>query len=265
MNNFEVIVLSCADFSDMWTNIFTLYAKYWPEQTKLRIISDGEGKYNLKNDERIYIYQDDMSNRLIRSLKDVESEYIFLSFDDYYPKKKVNDKKINDLLIEMKNKNIDYCRIYKFPRVKTKKQKPLGYYPLPLDKVYQVNFYPCLWKRVSLLKVLKENEDIWKTEVRLTRRSREQGLKGIKISHKKIFPFVDIVRKGKYLISGKRFIKKNNLFLSNRGTRTFKETFNLAVRTKLTRILPLSIKNKLKKRMNKKGVVFYSDYENTDD
>ena len=61
------------------------------------------------------------------------------------------------------------------------------------------------------------------------------------------------------------FIKKHNLFLSNRPTRTLKETLALFAKTIGSRILPTFLKRIVKNNLRKKGHVIYSDYENTND
>ena len=263
MNNISIHILSCEAFSDMWENDLYLYNKYWKDHPVINIISDSNSQKLFEKD--VMCIKGEMSTRLLKSLDCVSTKYVFLTFDDYYPCKEINTSKINKLIEEMENKNIDYCRLFDKPRMKGPKNKELGYYNLPLKEIYEVNFYPSIWKVDTLRKVLKENETIWKAEARITRRARENNLKGIALSYKGTFDFIDIVRKGKYLRSGYRFIKKNNLFLSDRPIRSIRETITLNIRTFISEHIPLSIKNALKKYMNKKGKIYYSDYENTDD
>lgn len=265
MKTMCVVILSCANFSDMWTNNIGLFEKYWPNHPDVFIISDGLGKYNIKEPPTLKIYQGEMSDRLIAAITDLDYKYVFLTFDDYYLCKDVNNARLNKLISDMDEMNADYCGIFKRPIIHQKKQGESKYTVLPLNKVYQVNFYPCIWKKDSLLKVLKRGEDIWKTEARLTRRARENDLLCFHINNKRTFLFVDIVRKGKYLISGKKYILKNGLFLSDRKTRSVKETVYLFLQTTGSRILPRCLKNRIKSRLKKKGRIFYSDFENSDE
>ena len=265
MKTICVVILSCSDFSDMWTNNINLIEKHWPNHPDVFIISDGFGKYDVKELPNLKIYNGEMSDRLIAALMNLDYKYVFLTFDDYYLCKDVNQSRLNKLIIDMERANSDYCGIFKRPKIHQKKHGESKYTILPLNKVYQVNFYPCIWKKESFLKVLKQGENIWKTEARLTRRARHNNLLCFHISNKRTFSFVDIVRKGKYLIGGKRYIIKNNLFLSNRKTRSIKETISLFLQTMCSRTLPPFLKNAIKKHLRKKGRVFYSDFENTND
>lgn len=263
MNDICILINSCAAYSDMWDNIDFLYKKYWSDHPEIILVTDKVVPN--QNSFKIIEINKDMSDRLIDAVKQIKENYIFLSFDDYYPNKKVNVNKLNELFKTIKAKDIDYCRIFFDPGVKGKKNSPLNYKTLPLNRVYEVNFYPAIWKKESLLKLLRSGEDIWKSEARLTRRAKENNLNCIYVKNKGIFDFVDVVRKGKYLRSSYRFLKRNKLFISDREKRTIKETIALNSRIFLSNNLPKKMKENLKKKGRKKGAVYYSDYADTDD
>lgn len=261
--NITIIILSCAKFSDLWANNVFLLNKFWPNHPKFLIISDGEALHPFNNHENLKIYNSEPSNRLIAAIEEVTTKYVFLTFDDYFLKDNVDQKhliKIFDFII---TNNVDYCRFFKKPKIKTKVNE-LGLRKLPLHNVYEVNMYPGIWKVDSLKKVLVPDEDIWKTEVRLTKRARENELFCFAYLKDNVFPFEDIVRKGKYLRHGLKFIKKNKLYVSDRKIRTHKEDFKLFVQTMASDYLPKGIANRVKKWQRKKGKVFYSDFENSD-
>lgn len=262
-NQFKILINSCWAFFDMWENINHLYDKHWLNHPELLVISD-ENKAP-EQFSNVLTFNGEMTTRLLGALKNINSEYIFFSFDDYYPSKQINEKKIESILSLMKEHNLDYCRLFNVPKVKGKRIGELKYQKLPLKNIYEVNFYPGLWKTDSLIKVLKENEVIWKAEARITRRARENSLNCICVNNKGIFEFVDVVRKGKYLRSAYRFIKKNDLYLSSRPKRTINETLCLNIRRFITLHTPVWFKNIIKNLFRRKGRVYYSDYENTDD
>ncbi len=260
-DNLSILILSCQKFSDLWSNNLLLFEKYWKEHPAIFLSSDGEGIFDLRDFDNLIVVKDDMSSRIIKAVNTIKSKYIFLTFDDYYLKSMVKAEYIKSVLKIMDSEQYDYCRFFKEKKIIGKEIGYLKYKKIPLKDAYEVNFYPSIWKKESLLKVLKFGEDIWKTEVRLTRRMRENGLSGIAVYDKSIFPFADIVRKGKYLKSGYRFLKKNHLFISNREIRSFKETVSLFIQTIASNYLPKCIKKTVKNRMRKKGKIFYSDYE----
>lgn len=247
----------------MWSNISFLYNKNWPNHPDIFLVTDEPISSNYPF--HIFSFKKEMADRLIKAIEEIHTEYIFLSFDDYYPSKRVNEEAIEELLDILESNDIDYCRIFNEPKVKGKKISGLKYKYLTFSKYYEVNFYPGIWKKASLLELLRSGEDIWKSEARLTRRARENYMKCIYVDNRGIFDFIDVVRKGKYLRSSYHFLKKNNLYISNREKRTIKETLSLNARRFLSDHLSIRAKERLKNIGRKKGRVYYSDYAENDD
>ena len=264
-HNLTILILSCQKYSDLWSNNLFLLNKYWPNHPKAILTSDGIGIFDLSTPEELMMVKKEASSRLVDSLLKVKTKYVLLTFDDYLINKRVNCEAINKIIDIMDCHKFGYCRLFKNKKVRGKPIGDFKYKILPLKDVYEVNFYPSIWNSKSLVSVLKENEDIWKTEVRLTRRMRERKETGIAIYNKNIFPFIDCIRKGKYLKPAYKFLKKNKLFVSNRQIRTFQETAKLAMQTFVSKYSPDFLKKIIKKNMRKKGITFYSDFESTDD
>lgn len=85
-DNFNILVLSCQSFSDLWSNNLLLLDKYWKEHPKVFVSSDGEGLFDLSNFDGLVVSNESMSNRIIKAISFIENDYIFLTFDDYYLK-----------------------------------------------------------------------------------------------------------------------------------------------------------------------------------
>ena len=260
----KLLILTCSKYSDLWSNHLACLEKCWPNHFEFIVVSDGKGLYDIKDIQNLRIYSGSMSTRLIKALNEIDSEYVLLTFDDYFLCKAIHDDDFSKLLEDFVKLDLDYLRFYKKPKTKEKIKLSPKIYKLPLTDVYEVNYYPGIWKVSSLLKILKDGEDIWKSEVRLTRRAREAKL-NCGVTCEDLVHFKDIVRKGDYLISGKKFIQKNKLFLSDRRTRTIKDTIYLFFQTLISEKSPKAIKLWIKNKMRKRGKVFYSDFENTDD
>ena len=124
MNKFTIVINSCKNFSDMWENDLTLYNKHWANHPEILIITD-ELDESFKFEE-VKKVNGEMTDRIIAALDLVKTEYIFLSFDDYYPSKPVDGDHIDTLVDYMKLNNIDYCRFYKEPKIKGKKLQPFN-------------------------------------------------------------------------------------------------------------------------------------------
>lgn len=260
----KLLIFTCSNYSDLWKNHMILMEKYWSNHPDYLFCSDGYSKYDF-NPEKIFVSNSDMTGRMIDCLETLDDEYILFTLDDYFVKKPVNVSKLNMILNYVKNNKIDYCRIFDQPKVKGTPTTLKKVINLPLTKTYEVNFYPGIWRRESLLKILKRNENIWVCEARLTSRFRKLNFKGIQIDNAKLLEFEDIIRKGKYLRKAYRFLKREGLYISERPKRTIKETIYLDIQTFVSRFFPSKIKNVIKNKLRKKGRVFYSDYADTEE
>lgn len=263
MDSLSIIITTCDSFSDLWSNNIFLLNKFWPNHPECFVVSDknnDKGEMIFKN---FAYFSSDYSFRLLNLLKTIKADYILLTLDDYLISSFVDVNRINDLVSFMKNNGLSYIRLYN--RTKTKgwinKEKRIHLLPLKKD-AYEVNLYPSLWRKDDLIKIITHDENIWKFEVRLTRRCRENNYKCAWVSNKKVFEFVDTIRKGKYLRSAYRFLKKNDLYISSRGIRTAEETLHLSLRTLISRYTPDVIKRRIKRKRKNK---YYSEFSETDD
>jgi len=256
--------MTCDKYSDLWTNNLQLFDKYWNDRPNTHLVSDKPNDLINSFNCFFHNFNGDFSFRLLNILNKVENEYIFLTLDDYLLHDFVNTKVITDLVNEMTEKKISYIRLFKRKKIHGGwLNSKMRIHLLPLkSETYEVNLYPSIWRRIDLINLIKSDENIWKFEVRLTRRCREKKYVCGWINNKKCFRFVDTIRKGKYLRKAYRFLKKENLYVSERPVRTIGETIKLNIRTVISRFSPDFIKKKLKRLTRKE---YFSDYANNDD
>ena len=263
MQKYEIVITTCEKFNDLWENNLFLFNKYWPSHPQIRLVSDAPNSLGESLPCTFMHFEGEYTKRLKLALDEIDSDYVFLTLDDYLPSNNINANKIESLIDYMSKNGLSYLRL--FDKVKTKGwiDRKNGIHLLPLTKeTYEVNLYPSIWKLTDLKKMLQHDESPWKFEVRLTRRAREEKLYCGWIPNKDIFPFVDTIRKGKYLRKAYKFLKANNLYISNRPIRTIRETIFLNVRSFIGGHVPERIKNWLKKISGKQ---YFSDFANSDD
>lgn len=207
-----------------------LFNRYWPLHPDIILMSDKANEISKKIDFTFYWYNAEFSERLYETLINVKSQYVLLTLDDYLVFKEVNAPVIDSLVDYMKNHDISYLRLY--TRSKThygmlNKEKRIHHLLLK-KKCYEVNLYPSIWRTDDLRQIIfNKNENIWKFEVRMTRRAREKAFLCGWVDNKGIYDFVDTIRKGKYIRGAYRFLKKEKLYISDRPKRTVKETLLL--------------------------------------
>lgn len=256
-----ILIFTCAMFSDLWDNQIQLLNKFWPEHPPYYLVSDTLGLYGRGQENRTLCLSKSQSTRLIMALEHCSTEYVFLTLDDYFLKGQVNHERLENIIQTMHAEGIDYCRLY--PKFTTK--TPTLQVDNELKRisfqrgVYEVNFYPGVWKRESLLAVLAPEETIWEAEVFLSRRFKDKNFIGVAERKMTVYPFVDVVRKGKYLRPAYRFMKKNDLFISDRPLRSRSEDFVLWIQGAVKSCTPRRLRPLAKKLGRKLGMKFYSD------
>ena len=232
---YSILITSCDTYCDLWSNLEFLYNRFWPNHSQIYLFAENN-KNSFPKSFRFISSNSNFSFRIRSALNEIESEYVFIACDDYFLKKDVDEKRFAELIDFMSTNEIDYLRLFNYPNVGKKVAKKIR--ELPLTDIYEVNFYPGIWKVESLKRIILKDENPWQFEVKLTSRSKKEGFKCFACSDMSIFPFVDIVRKGKYLRSGYRFLKNNNLYISSRKKRTIIETIKLNARIMVGRIMP---------------------------
>lgn len=262
IDNVTILVSTCDSFSDLWQNNKILFERFWPNHPNIIYFSDKNT--SIPNFDICVFNNDEFSFRLKKVLSMVKTKYVLLTLDDYLLDKYVNKGSFGYCLEYLEKNDGDYFRFYKRTKVKgifLDSQYKIKKLPL-IKTAYEVNLYPSIWKTESLKRMIKKEENIWKFEVRMTRRSKELGFSGYTTYDDRIFHFVDTIRKGKYIRKAYNFLNRNNLYISDRKIQSWYEKIKLDFRTFLSRILPNKIK-KLFKRISKKQ--FFSNFAENDD
>lgn len=260
-----VLISSCDKFSDIWKAQVALMNKYWPNRSCRTIILTDTNKNGISFPDVDIIEVGEgaeIIERMQEAVKHIDTEYVFLTLDDYMLCDFVKNDLIKEHINKMEEEDISYLRYYLRPKPK-RKQKikgEKGFYRCDLENNYQVNLYPSLWKRTFLENTLSfDIDNIWHYEVALTAIAKANDARCL-ISLNKEYSFVDTVRKGKFLHKGYRFLKKEGLYDSDRKINTWRYEISLAIRTAIMRHAPGFIRKLVKKIGRKQGKVQFSDY-----
>lgn len=265
MKDLTILITSCTAFSDMWSNTLSCFKKNWDDDSGIVLSSDGEGIFDVKRVPELALYNGEMSKRIIDALKDIKTKYVFITFDDYYLIEKADVCTFKELISYMDKNNVSYCgTAFNIKSGVKTHSGNLKLMELDLNKPYEVNFYPSIWNRNDLIDVLKYDENIWVSEVRLTKRLKNNGKKAILILNKNVFPFLDVVRKGKYLRKAYKYLNKNDFYISKRDVRTRREELYLSIRSFISFHSPKFLKKFLQNKYRKSGHIIFSDYDNLD-
>jgi hypothetical protein len=260
---FSLIISSCEKYSDLWEAHLYFYNIFWPNR-EFRTYLVTDKKPSKKFDDIRIIWNEEFSefsDRILFALKNIKTDYVLFTLDDYFLKKNVNKNSISNLILIMNKYNIDYCRLYDNPKLKS---------PIIIDDIFEfinlksekseylVNFYPGLWKKESLMKIFSSfpNFSPWNLEAMLTNFSIDNHFLCIK-SRLPCFHIEDIVRKGYLLNSSKKFLNKYSILIRRKSLPLIIEIYLVFIQN-LKVILPIFIQKFLKRILRFFGLKFYT-------
>ena len=261
--NLTMLILSCDKFSDLWDGHIKLLEKNWPDRDiKTIIVTDKASEKSYPGVQILAAGTDvEWSDRLAYALRFVSTDYVFITLDDYFLIKKVNDQSIVELIQMMEKENVDYVRLFPRPKAATREELTgyKGIRKVDVSCHYSVNLYSGIWKKDFVESTVKTPKNAWQFEVLLRRRAEEYGATCV-VSLRNEFQILDVVRKGKLLHKSAAYFKKHpGIYEGNREVNTWEYEIKLTIQQQVARHMPRPIKRKAKSFMVKRGHRYYSD------
>lgn len=180
-----ILVNSCDSYEDCWIPFFKLFSAQWP-QCPYPIILNTERKdfvypdLNLKTSRVTadYTYEElPWSDRLLRCLEQVSTEYVLYMHEDFFLNAPVNQKLIDEFAAVMVHHGIAHIRLMEFAR--PSEYRPSGIHPLlwevPERADYRINLQAALWRKEVLCTYLVPGESPWEFERWGTSRSYQRN------------------------------------------------------------------------------------------
>lgn len=254
-----LMIQTCDAFSDLWEPHFRLLEESWPNRpVRTMLVTDaptdaafpGVGVFCAGPGKQF-------PARLAAVLPKIETDYILLTLDDYFPIYPISTDKLSRLVEIMDREGLDCIRLFADPDSFQKSGKT-GLYSIDLTENYALNLYPGLWRRDFLTQTLGRDMDIWAYEVSLTHTARRLNARCM-LSKGREFPILDVVRKGKLLHRANGYLKRRNLYHGPRQVISWREELRIYIFTTGKRILPRPAQEWVKARLRRCGFRFYSD------
>lgn len=169
-----ILVNTCDKYEDCWNPFFTLLKKYW-KNIKYPIVLNTESKsFNFPGlDIKSFgMYKDNKKvawgERMIKTLKKIDSKYIIFMLDDFFITDYVDEDKLNEVIKWMKeDSNI---AVFSFNVVEDNKldipsNKYYGYALRDKKGPYRFNCQAAIWRRDVLIKIFRKHESPWEWEL----------------------------------------------------------------------------------------------------
>lgn len=258
-NNFSILISSCDNFSDLWNAHFDLLFKNWVgECPPIYLVTDKKTNFS-REGVNVIIAEGDMPIRIKKSLKDIPTERILVTLDDYFVINKVNGDDIAYLCDYAKNNAVDYLMLYNRRKAKKRYYKGIDHFSeIDLQKRYAVTLYPAIWKKGFLDYCIDEELSPWKFEPTLTGKAKEYNAKCV-FSEAGSFEILDVVRKGQVLHKADQYFKKHGIDIGNRPLIKGSTEFKFAMMDFIRWHFPRWLFKLLKKIAKCFGMKFYSE------
>ena len=259
---FQILILSCDAFSDIWEINCAFLKQNWKESLRNASLVTEISEPDFASPIRIvHTGKQAYADKVQLALEEIQSPYVILLLDDYLLTKRIDQKEIESVLLEAAENNADYIRFDRFRGEKKKKGSKHLYSMRPLgSRPYQVNMEPSLWKTSSLRKMLHGQKTAWELEVSLTEEAKRCDLRCFS-TKKKILPYLDTIRKGKILHRAWKTVKQSPYYHGNREKCPLKNETRLFLISVGKALTPYPLQKAIKRWLVKRGHRYYSNWE----
>lgn len=213
-NELSIIIYSCIRNKDMWSVFSTLFRKYWDEcDYKIYLLTD---KFD---EEQKYIFDEvicidsDWADMILTALRKINMPYVMLFMDDYLLNEPVKNEDIENALRIVKKESAANLRMCYTSLIKADPYdadvRCEQYMP---GKAYSLSTHVGIWDTAFLNKVIKPGWSAWDFERigSFEMKNFEQPILRLRDYN---FPYIEGVRKGKWLPEGVRICTHNNIEL----------------------------------------------------
>ena len=261
-----MIILSCDKFSDLWEGHVKLLEENWPDRgMKTILVTDRPTEHSFDHVSVIAAGEDkEWSERFGFALEHTDTEYVFVTLDDYFLIKPVSTPQIQGLLDMMTKEKLDYVRLYLRPKCPQSAKMPEygEVYRINTRENYSVNLYAGIWRKSFLVQTIRTPKNAWQYEVSLPRIATEVGAK-CAMSNNREFVILDVVRKGKLLHRAAKYFEVHDIYRGDRPVISRWYEIKLGIRTWGVRLMPKGITNIVRHLMIKLGHHYYSQDADT--
>lgn len=177
-NRCTVVVSSCDTYEDTWYPFFRILEEQWPN-CPYPIVLNTEAKsfsYKDMNIKTFNFYKPGKKvpwgKRLIKTLKNIDSEYILFMLDDFFLLNPVDQQRIEECIKWMdEDKDISVFSFWRTHQPNIKDGKYPHFERRPQNGKYRLNCQAAIWRREKLISYIRPHENPWQWEILGSKRS----------------------------------------------------------------------------------------------
>ena len=171
----SLLVLSCDAYCDLWRPFFVLLRREWPDCPYLCYL--GAGRVGSKEKGVITLYSGagrDWSGCLLDYLDQIPTPYVLLMLDDFFLRRRVDDKLIDDCLLFAERHQASQVRLIPRPGPSRKIAGNNYIGECEAGVRYRVCAQASIWDKRHLRNLLVRGESAWEFEHNATLRAESQ-------------------------------------------------------------------------------------------
>ena len=209
-DDFAIVVLSCDKFSSLWPLFFKRFEENFSSKLAQVYLLSNYADFIPEKNQRINVrcIGEDLSwsSNLRKLLETLSEENVLLFMDDAPLSKAVDIEKFKAIYDEFLNKDMQYMNLKASPAPNRNIGKDFG--EIASGTAYRTAVVPTLWKKNTLLELLRDDENAWQFEIFGSQRSNcHEGFFSV---NKSLFQFDHIIIKGKIDRGVYRKLEKQN-------------------------------------------------------
>ncbi len=214
-NRIALLVLSCDKYSSLWSILSQNYSLLWTYQPYDAFILSNYKEYKDEYFTTLPIGKDvSWSQNLIlglEKLKKLDYKYVLTSFDDLFINKFIIQEDLNILVNEFISNDGNVLQLVSKKR---ERNRLIGYYDeIKNNSLYRASCVFTIWNISTLLNLLDSKESAWEFEKKGSVRS--QNIDKIYVVKKSIVNYINLIVKGKILLSSYYRLKLKKVNLNN--------------------------------------------------
>ena len=165
-----VLVVSCDNYSDVWSPFFELYSRFWPDCPFSTYLISNNKEYSVPGVKTLQVGEDvSWSDNLKYALTLIQEQYVLIWIDDLFLLQHVNTSLVREVINDFIARDGNYLRL-----------NPTIHADLPCNNyfgrvsagtIYRTSTVMSLWRKSVLSDLLVSGESAWDFEINGTIRS----------------------------------------------------------------------------------------------
>lgn len=169
-----VYISSWDGYSDLWEPMVKIFYKHWADCPFNVFMGANQKTYSYNGAKTLQAPEgSNWTDRAKIHLDQIDAEYILMFLEDWFLTDKVDNDLINSLLLQMDILEGKMLRLVP----DAKPQKPVAGYPdigiLTVGQLNRTNTHATIWRKDTLLDLMRAGESLWEFEVNGSIRSNK--------------------------------------------------------------------------------------------